>query len=97
MTKERPRAFGDAIALSSPSGRMSKRSLRAAQERIRHNLFGDAIPKPCAVQPTQYETLMRQAQELRDLALRGMKPRAYAKKAAALELEAQLWLLRDSQ
>lgn len=33
----------DAIALGSPSGRISKRALRAAQERIRKQLFGDGL------------------------------------------------------
>jgi DNA repair protein RadC len=90
--QETPRAFSDALALASPSGRMSKRSLTAAQERIRQELFGkNGLVLPATPQPSEVEYLRRKARELRDLANRGMNPRAYAKKAQEYEgLAAQI-------
>ena len=73
----------------SPSGRVSKRARKATQERARRELFGDGLPYPNVKQPTEAERLLQQAQELRDLAARGMKPRAYIKKAKELEAEAR--------
>ena len=79
-----------AIELSSPSGRVSKRALKATQERLRLELFGKAgLPAPTCKQPSEYKNLMRQAQNLRELASRGMKPRAYIKEAKRLELKAK--------
>jgi hypothetical protein len=83
------RAFNtDAIALASPSGRMSKRALKAAQERIRKQLF-DGWTREDFVgrveQPTDRERNLRQAKQLRELAARGMNPRAYLKEAERLE------------
>lgn len=90
MSSERPIVPADtmleAIALSSPSGRMSGRAWRAASERLRVKLFGpNGLQLPTTPQPTRQESLLRQAKELRELAARGMKPRAYLKKAAELE------------
>ena len=79
--------FVDIIALTSPSGRMSRRALKAAQDRIANEL-GPILPAPCP-QPSNTEYLLRQAAELRALAARGMKPRAYLRKAEALEREAK--------
>lgn len=76
--------MGEAIALASPSGRISKRALRAAQERIRKALFGEGLERPAIAQPSERETLIRHADELQGLADRGMKPRAYAREAARL-------------
>ena len=78
----------EAIALSSPSGRMSKAAKERAQERIRQELFGDGLPRPKVKQPSRAETLRRRAAELRELASRGVKPRAYVKEAERLEAEA---------
>ena len=76
----------DAIALSSPSGHMSKRSRRAAQERLRIALFGiDGLPKPTCPQPSERERMLLSAKNFRELAARGMKPRAYLKEAMRLE------------
>ena len=80
----------DIIALTSPSGRMSKRGIKAAQERIRRELFPDGLAPPSCPQPTKAESLLHQAAELRSLAARGMKPRAYLRRAEALEREAKL-------
>lgn len=78
--------MSDAIALSSPSGRTSKRAQRLAGERLSIALFGPGgyQPEP-APQPTQRERLLRRAADLRDLAERGMKPRAFRREAARLE------------
>jgi hypothetical protein len=84
--------MGDAISMSSPNGRVSKRSAEAARQRLSEKLFGpggmDEAVKPVIPQPSETESLLRQAQQLRDLAGRGMKPKAYAAKAAELEAKA---------
>ena len=46
------------------------------------------LEPPKIKQPGEKERLLRQAKELRELAARGMKPRAYKKKAEELELKA---------
>lgn len=81
--------MSEAIALSSPSGSMSKRARDAAQKRFSAALFGPGgLQRPgLPEQPSEAEYLRRKAADLRDLAARGVKPRAYMKKA--LELEAQ--------
>jgi hypothetical protein len=84
-----PDTMLDAIALSSPSGRMSKRARKAAEKRLHTALWPDGFPAPTCPQPSKQERLMRQAKELRDLADRGMKPRAYRRKAEQLEQQAQ--------
>lgn len=83
--------MSEAIALSSPSGRMSKRAKAAADERLRKELFGPTghLEGPRAIQPDEKTTLLRQASELRDLAARGMKPRAHLKRAEELERQAK--------
>lgn len=81
--------MGDAIALSSPSGRMSNRARKAAQERLRVALFGkEGLQRPSVPQPTKRERLLAQAANLRDLAARGMRPRTFLRDAARLEAEA---------
>lgn len=80
--------FVDIIALTSPSGRMSKRALKAAQARLGKELFPDSLASPSCPQSSNAEYLLRQAAELRSLAARGMKPRSYLRKAEALEREA---------
>ena len=81
--------MSDAIALSSPSGRMSKRARREAEKRLSVALFGPSglIPEERA-QADRVECLLRSAKRLRDLAARGMKVRAYPREAARLEAEA---------
>ena len=77
----------------SPSGRVSKRSRAAALERTRRELFPesefpDGIGPQGPPQPTEVEHLRTRAAMLRDLAERGMKPRAYRKEADRLEAQA---------
>ena len=74
----------------SPSGKVSKRARKAAQERTHRELFGDGLERPRCKQPTEKEYLLKLAAELRDLANRGMKPRAYNKTADELEAQAEL-------
>lgn len=81
--------MSEAIALSSPSGRMSARARRAAEKRLWQQLFPDGLPARTTPQPTAREQLLHQAQDLRELANRGMKPRAYRKRAAELEAQAE--------
>lgn len=78
-----------AIAISSPSGRMSNRARKAAQRQLSVALFGEGgYQKPSPPQPTKKERLLQQAARLRDLAARGMRPRAFIRDAQALEAEA---------
>lgn len=85
--------MSEAIALSSPNGRMSKRTKDAATKRLSTALFGpNGLQGPQVKQPTEIERLRRDAANLRDLASRGLKPRAHAKladqfEARAIELE----------
>jgi len=83
----------EAIAQSSPSGRMSKRARKAAQERLRRELFGpDGLAYPKCPEPTierRREILLERAAFLRHLADGGMRPRAHRREAAKLEAEAE--------
>lgn len=79
--------------LLSPSGRVSARARRAALRREHARLFPPgywALREVSA--PDQLRRLAdaadRTAAQLRDLAARGQKPRAYPKKAAELEAQA---------
>jgi hypothetical protein len=81
--------MGEAIALSSPSGRMSKRARKAAERRLSTALFGEGgLAPPRVSQGDPVEALLRRAMELRDLAARGMRPRAHVKEAERLEAQA---------
>lgn len=79
-----------AIALSSPNGRMSARAKTEAQKQLSVALFGPCgLSAPCLPpQPTKRTRLLQQAARLRDLAERGMRPRANLRDAIALEAEA---------
>lgn len=82
--------MSDAIALSSPSGRMSKRARREAERRLHLALFGPGGLQPTpAPQPSQRERLLRQAARLRDLANRGMSTRRFNREADRLEAQAR--------
>jgi hypothetical protein len=79
----------DAIALSSPSGRMSGAARKAALKRIHDQLFPPGfwdVPAPTTEHRRQ--ALLRSAADLRDLASRGMNARAFIRKAQELETEA---------
>jgi hypothetical protein len=75
---------------------MSKRARKAAEGRLVAMLeaeYGPDInalkgPSPAEVMREQALQLRRQAAELRILASRGMKPKAYPKKAVELEARA---------
>ncbi len=73
----------------SPSGHVSKRARKAALIRAARELFPNGLPAPTTPQPSRRDTLLRQAAELRDLAARGMKPRAHIRQAEELEREAE--------
>lgn len=77
----------------SPNGRVSKRARKAMHTVNAALLFPPELQAEIranrrANQPTKQERLRRQAANLRDLAARGMKPRAFPKEAARLEAEA---------
>lgn len=82
--------MSDAIALGSPSGRMSKRAKAAAQKRLGDALFGNYDPTKRAPETPaeKKERLINYAKFLRGLAAGGMKPRAYIREAKRLEAEA---------
>lgn len=76
----------------SPSGRVSARARKAALKREAERLFSgvDLSPKtPELTTEERHQALLRSAQNLRDLAARGVKPRAYIKAAEKLEKEAE--------
>jgi len=77
--------MGEAIALSSPSGRMSKRSRRQALKRLHDSLFPDGIPGPQPIQRTERERDLERAKFLREMAGRGMCKRKFIKEAERLE------------
>lgn len=85
--------MSEAIALSSPSGRMSKRARIAAEKRLHEALFGDGILEETITEEEKSkqkrETLLRSAATLRDLAARGMSTRKFLKAAERLEKEAR--------
>lgn len=91
LPKRTPDTMSDAIALSSPSGRMSKSARKKANARLAEALFGpggatrDQITGGPVPQPTLRERMLRQAQELRDLANHGMSVRRYTQEAERLE------------
>lgn len=79
--------------LLSPSGRASKRARRAALEREAKRLFPpgyfDSTSKSdLELAQERVVTLRKSAQNLRDLAYRGMSPRKYNKAANNLEAQA---------
>jgi hypothetical protein len=90
LPKRTADTMSDAIALSSPNGRMSKRAKDDAVKRLGLALFGDGSGslKGETVQPSKREQLLAQAARLRELAARGMKTRAFTKEAERLEAEA---------
>ena len=77
--------MSDAISQSSPNGSVSKRARKAAQERLRHALFGDGLRPEPVTQPSERDALLRQADELRALAANGMRPKAHIRRAEELE------------
>ena len=82
--------MSDAISISSPSGNVSKAAAKMARARLSEKLFGKGgLQRTETAQPTAIEAMLRQASQLRDLASRGMKPRAYIKKAEELEAVAK--------
>ena len=78
------------IGMTSPNGRMSKAAKARATRQLEVALFGEdgfnaAITPKLPTQPTDKERDLRRARDLRDMAARGMKPRAFIKEALALE------------
>lgn len=92
MTPERtPDTMSMAIAMSSPSGRMSKRFNKACTAKLGAALFGTPEEQQAArnaYKPStkqQIQSLTLQAERMRDYAKRGMKPRKAIKEAKRLE------------
>src|SRR5271169_1558398 len=76
--------MSDAIALSSPSGRMSKRARKAAEARLGAALFppGSWENPPLRKSPEHHRAYAR---TLRELAAHGMRPRVHIREAERLE------------
>ena len=88
--------MSEAIAMSSPSGRMSVRARDAAQKRMSLALFGPGgLQRPTCPQPTEAECLLREAAQCRNLAARGMRPRAFIKQAIACEARAAALITKE--
>lgn len=86
LPKRTADTMSDAIALSSPSGRMSKRARAAAEKRLATALFGpEGLQLEPTPQPSKNEQLKRRIAILRDLAARGMSRAKYTKEADRLE------------
>lgn len=80
-------------SLLSPSGRVSGAARRAALAREHDRLFPPGYwdrggPTDAERNAARAAALRRQAATLRDLAGRGMRPRAYRREAARLDAEA---------
>lgn len=89
LPKRTADTMSEAIALSSPSGGMSKRAREQANKRLSVSLFGErGLQRPQTPQPDESVVLKRQAVQLRELADRGMSPRK--NRAAASKLEARI-------
>jgi hypothetical protein len=93
LPERQPFSTGEAIGLSSPSGRMSKRARKAALRRLEVALFGEGgIAAAIAPQPlpqlSERELLIAQAERLEALADRGMCVRKYRKLAAEYRTKA---------
>ncbi len=80
-----PDTMSEAIALSSPAGKISKRAKATAEKRLAESLFGrGGLQREQVKQPTEVERLERMATEAEGLAARGMRPRANKKLAEEL-------------
>lgn len=89
LPKRTADTMSDAIALSSPSGRMSKRARQAAESRLHLALFGPAGLQRDPPEPQRTPASLRSyAATLRDLADRGMRPRVHRKLAAEIDAQA---------
>lgn len=86
-----PNTMSEAIAGSSPSGRMSKRARKAFERRIHDALFGTEPYdlKGETSQPSMRVQLLAHAALLRDLAARGMSTRKFNREADRIEKQAQ--------
>lgn len=84
--------MSDAIALSSPCGRMSKRASEDASRRLAKALWGDHCTREditgTAPEASRKEYLLAHAARLRALASRGMSVRKFNRDADKAEAEA---------
>lgn len=85
--------MGMAIALSSPSGRMSKRARTTALARLSAMLATEAATRPpvpvdhAKIRATQVARLENRIKEMRHFVSSGWKPRAHEREAKRLEAE----------
>lgn len=90
LPKRTVNTMSDAIAQSSPSGRTSKRAVRAARKKLSKDLFGSGgLPGARGPdQSSEVDYLLKKAKELRTFAERGLRPRTNLKEAKRLEAQA---------
>lgn len=85
-----PDSMSEAIALSSPSGRMSKRAREAANRRwLERYGVKPHTPTEEEIDRGKITSLLSMADFLRKLASRGVGPRKHVKEAARCEAEAK--------
>lgn len=91
MLPERtPDTMSEAIALSSPNGRISKSARAAANKRLSEALFGPGgLPYPSCPQPSDKEYYERKAKEFRELAAMGVQPKRMIREAEKMEAKAK--------
>jgi hypothetical protein len=85
LPKRTADTMSDAIALSSPNGRMSKLAKEEAVKRLHKALFGEGGLQPEPVEQPSERELLAQVARLRDLAARGMNTKKFTKEADRLE------------
>jgi hypothetical protein len=90
MMKRSPNTMSDAIAMSSPNGRMSRRAQADAQTRLSAALFPpgwnalsdeEQVAADAKTMAEKKQGMLNYAAFLRGLADKGMKPRAYRREA----------------
>lgn len=78
--------MSDAIALSSPNGRISKRAKEAACNRLSLALFGpNGLQREPTPQPTEEQNIRNQIQRLQGLVDRGMNVRKFQREIYKLK------------
>lgn len=81
-----------AIAMSSPSGRMSRRARADAEKRLCVALFGTDCDlkgeRPLPTIQEKHDRLLQRAKEMRHFASQGFGPRKHLIEAIRLEAEA---------
>lgn len=90
LPKRSADTMSEAIAQSSPSGRMSARAKDAALKRLSTQLFGEGgLQKAAPAQESEAANMLRNAKQLRQLAAGGMSVKKFTKQADLMEQAAK--------